>query len=145
MSDFRQLSGQVWASPQIDESDIAEAKALGFCAILSNRPDGEAPGQPATGALAELAQQAGLTFHSIPITHAGFSQPQVDAMANLLRETDGKLLAFCRSGTRSTLLWALASASMGESPDDLATAAAAAGYDLAPVRPAMEMLANRED
>jgi uncharacterized protein (TIGR01244 family) len=77
------------------------------------------------------------------VTHAGFSGSQVDAMAAILADAPRPLLAYCRSGTRSTLLWALAEAQRGSDPDALADAAAAAGYDLAPVRLAMDALAAR--
>jgi len=79
---------------------------------------------------------------AIPVTHAGFSEPQVKAMVAALASTDRPVLAYCRSGTRSTLLWALAEASRGESPQALAEAAARAGYDVGPVRALMDMLAG---
>ena len=82
-----------------------------------------------------------MDFCSIPITHAGFSEGQVSAMRTALDAREGPVLAYCRSGTRSTLLWALAEASKGRSPDELTEVAAQAGYDLAPVLAMMDMLA----
>ena len=141
MSDFRQLSATVWASPQITAEDVAEAAARGFALIVNNRPDGEVPDQPASAAISAAAAAAGLGYRAIPINHAGFSGDQVQEMAALLADAPGKVLAYCRSGTRSTLLWALARAAAGDDPAALADAAAAAGYDLGPVRPAMDQLA----
>jgi uncharacterized protein (TIGR01244 family) len=143
MTDFRQLSAQVWASPQISPSEVKEAAARGFAAIVNNRPDGEADGQPTGAEIEAAAHAAGLAYHAIPITHAGFSEAQALAMAELLASAAGPILAFCRSGTRSTLLWALARASAGDEPAALGEAAAAAGYDLAPISPALDALAAR--
>jgi uncharacterized protein (TIGR01244 family) len=81
---------------------------------------------------------------AIPVTHAGFSEAQVKAMAEALAGTQGGVLAYCRSGTRSTLLWALAEASRGADPEALSRQAARAGYDIGPVRALCDMLASGE-
>ena len=84
-----------------------------------------------------------MDYLSIPVTHAGFSEVQVKAMAEALAGAQGPVLAYCRSGTRSTLLWSLAEASRGRDVDAIAAAAACGGYDVAPIRELMEMLAAR--
>ncbi|HEX9807239.1 MAG TPA: TIGR01244 family sulfur transferase, partial [Alteraurantiacibacter sp.] len=89
------------------------------------------------------AREAGIGYHAIPVTHAGFSEAQIDAMAEILAEADGTVLAYCRTGTRSTLLWSLAQAKAGHDPGEVAAAAAKAGYDVSPVRPLMDMLIAR--
>lgn len=142
MSDFRKISDSVWASPQISLDDVAAASELGVTLIVNNRPDGESDDQIPGADIAAAAKAAGLAYVAIPITHAGFSESQVEEMVLALDQAEqGRVLAYCRSGTRSTLLWALAQASLGASPEEVATAAAAAGYDIAPVRPAVDMLA----
>lgn len=141
MSDFRRLSDKVLASPQIGLDDIAAAKAEGVTLVINNRPEGEAADQTPGSDIEAAARAAGLDYCAIPITHAGFSEPQVKAMVEALAGTDGKVLAYCRSGTRSCLLWALAQALQGKDPDAAAKAAADAGYDVAPVREAMDALA----
>lgn len=144
MSDFRRLTETIMASPQIGVDDVAAAKALGVTLLINNRPEGESEDQVPGAAIEAAARDAGLAYIAIPITHAGFSQPQVDAMrAALDSAAGGKVLAYCRSGTRSTLLWALAQSARGDDPEELADIAAAAGYDVAPVRPAMDALAAR--
>lgn len=143
MSDFRRLSATMLASPQITAEDVAAAKAAGVTLIVNNRPDGEDPFAPQGAEIAEAAAAAGLAYTAIPIGHAGFSEPQVDAMIAALEQAQGPVLAYCRSGTRSTLLWALAQAKLGASPDAIAEAAAQAGYDIGPVRPMVDMLAAR--
>lgn len=141
MSDFRKLDEGMLASPQIGLADVRTASEMGVSLIVNNRPEGEAPDQTPGAEIEAAARAAGIDYRAIPITHAGFSEVQVEAMAEALREAAGPVLAYCRSGTRSTLLWALAEASRGRSPDELAHAAAAAGYDVGPVRPTMDMLA----
>lgn len=142
---FRQLSPQVYASPQIGLDDVAEAARLGVGLIVNNRPEGESDDQVPGDAIEAAAHAAGMAYIAIPVTHAGFSEAQVKAMAAALASTDAPILAYCRSGTRSTLLWALARASAGASPAELAEAAAAAGYDLGPIRALLDMLAAQRD
>lgn len=143
MTTFRQLTDNVFASPQIELADIAIAKEIGVSLIINNRPDGEDPSAPQGDAIEASASNAGIAYMALPIGHSGFSEPQVDQMAHALAGNDGKILAYCRSGTRSTLLWALAQAKMGEAPEDIVRAAMAAGYDVSPVKPMIDMLAAR--
>ena len=145
MSNFRRLSDTMLASPQISPEDVEAAKELGVSLIICNRPDDEDAGQPAAAEIERLASEAGIAFVWIPVTSAGFSQPQVQAMRDALDSAEGNVLGYCRSGTRSTLLWSLAQASKGEDPEELAQAARDAGYDVSPVRPAMDMLAGQTD
>ena len=142
MSDFRALSEKVLASPQISLADIGLAKDQGVTLIINNRPDGEDASAPQSADVAGAAESAGLSYLAIPISHSGFSQVQVDEMSTALENAQGKVLAYCRSGTRSTLLWALAQAKGGAPPDTIAHAAAAAGYDVTPVRPMLDMLSS---
>ncbi|QIG54395.1 TIGR01244 family phosphatase [Altererythrobacter sp. BO-6] len=141
MTDFRELSPTMLASPQIQLDDIAEAANAGVTLVINNRPDGEAPEEPQGAEIEAAVRAAGMDYLAIPIGHSGFSEPQVAAMQAALSSTDGKVLGYCRSGTRSTLLWSLAQARAGHNPDEIAAAARNAGYDVSPVRPAMDMLA----
>ena len=138
---FKQVTPNLLVAGQITPEAVAEAAARGVTTIINNRPDDESEGQPAGEAIAAAAREAGIAYHAIPVTHAGFSLNQVNAMAEALAGADGPVLAFCRSGTRSTLLWALARAKAGERPDALAEQAAAAGYDLSPIRHSLDALA----
>lgn len=141
MSDFRQLSETFLASPQITVGDVAEAAERGVTLIVNNRPDGEAPDQTPGAEIEAAAKATGLDYIAIPVTSAGFSEPQVQALREAVAASGGNVLGYCRSGTRSTLLWSLLQASEGEAPDDIAQAALAAGYDVSPIRPAMEAFA----
>lgn len=140
---FRKLDDRTFASPQITPDQVAEAAALGVALIVNNRPDGEDATQAEGAAIERAAAQAGLDYVAIPVDHSGFSIQQVDAMAGALERASGPVLAYCRSGTRSTFLWALARAKGGAEPHELSGQAAMAGYDLAPIRPLLEALARR--
>lgn len=138
---FRKLNDLVFVSPQINLAEVTEAAAQGIAMIVNNRPEGESDDQVSGPEIEAAAKAAGMGYVAIPVTHAGWSEGQVRAMASALNGADGPVLAYCRSGTRSTLLWALAEASIGKSPHALAAAAAQAGYDLSPIRAMMDMLA----
>jgi uncharacterized protein (TIGR01244 family) len=140
MTGFRKLTDELYVSPQITAADIAAAKAAGIAMVINNRPDDEEPDQPSGETIAAHAAAAGMAYRAIPVTHSGFGQGQVDAMAEALNAADGPVLAYCRSGTRSTLLWALAAAKQGESPAVISSRAAAAGYDVSSIRQLIDML-----
>lgn len=133
----------MFASPQIGLDDVERARSEGVRLIINNRPDGEAPEEPQGADIEAAAQAGGIGYLAIPVSHAGFSLDQVDAMANAISLADGPVLAYCRSGTRSTLLWAMAQAKLGMDPEAIAAAAAGAGYDISPVRPTVDMLASQ--
>lgn len=138
---FRQLAPGVFASPQIGVAEVAAAARQGIGLIINNRPEHESDDQTPGAEIEAAAQAAGIGYVAIPITHAGFSRPQIAAMEAALAGARAGVLAYCRSGTRSTLLWALAEAARGADPAALAAAARAAGYDLAPVAAMLDMLA----
>ncbi len=143
MSDFKPIAGGFLAAGQIEPADIAQAKQAGVVAVVNNRPDGEVPDQPPGEAIRAAADEAGLAYTAIPIGPNGFGLEDVEALASVLDTADGPVLGFCRTGTRSTLLWALVQAHKGRDLDEVAGEAAEAGYDVSPVRPAMEQLAAR--
>jgi uncharacterized protein (TIGR01244 family) len=117
---------------QLKPADIPSVGASGIRLVVNNRPDGEEPGQPTSAEIESAARAAGLDYRHIPIA-GGFPAAQVEAMAEALEQ--GPALAFCRSGTRSTYLWALARCSRGADPEALVRRAAEAGYDLRPLIP----------
>lgn len=143
MADIRRINDQVWVAPQIDPADVTELARQGFVAVINNRPDDEDAGQPSGESVRAVAETLGLAYHAIPVTQAGFSANQVEAMRDALDAADGPVLAYCRSGTRSTNLWALAQASKGESPEGLIEQAAGAGYNLTGIRPLLDQLSGR--
>ncbi|MED5207078.1 MAG: TIGR01244 family sulfur transferase, partial [Pseudomonadota bacterium] len=107
MSEFRKLSDDFYASPQITPKEVSEAAAMGIALVINNRPDGEAPDQPAGADIEAATRAAGMDYLAIPIGSAGFSEPQVEKLQEALAASQGPVLGYCRSGTRSTLLWSL--------------------------------------
>jgi uncharacterized protein (TIGR01244 family) len=142
MADVRRLSDMFAAAPQIMPDDIGELAAAGFRHIVNNRPDSEVPPDLAGASIEAAARAAGLGYVAIPVDHAGLSPAQVEALCTLLDGGDGPVLGYCRSGTRSTMLWALAEAARGGDPDAIVRAAAEAGYDLRTLLPALEQRAQ---
>ena len=132
---FRTLDDSISVFGQIEPEDVEAAKEQGFTLLINNRPDNEQPGQTAGAAIEAAARAAGLGYVAIPVDHSGFAEWQVAAMADALEKADGPVLAFCRSGTRSTFLWALARHRLGDEGEGLIAKAAGAGYDLSAIRP----------
>lgn len=141
-STLRRIDEGFAVASQIAPEDLAELKVRGYALVINNRPDGEEPGQPSSAQIAAAAQAAGLDYRAIPVA-GGFPPEQIRQMADAIADATGDVFAFCRTGTRSTLLWSLAQASRGCDPEQLAAAAAAAGYDIAPVRASLDALATR--
>jgi uncharacterized protein (TIGR01244 family) len=142
MTTLRTIDASIAVAPQIAPDAIAELAAAGFTDIINNRPDGEDFGQPDGDEIAAAAAAAGMTYTAIPVTQAGFSHPQIDAMEAVLDKAKGPVLAYCRSGTRSCNLWALAAVKAGAHPDAVMAKAAAAGYDLTGLRPLLDALST---
>ena len=109
--------------------------------MVCNRPDDEDAGQPNTAAMRVAAEAAGLRYVHIPVDAAGIGEPQIAAMA--LELGGGRLLAYCRSGTRSTNLWALAAATRGEDAEAIAAAAARGGYNVSGMLPVLRGLSAK--
>lgn len=139
MIDLRRLDDTAAVAPQIAPEDIPAIAAAGFATIVNNRPDGEEPGQPHGDAIRAAAEAAGLRYVAIPFAGGPLTPQLLAAMADALEHAP--VLAFCRSGTRSCNLWALAGALRGGDPATMVAQAADAGYDLSGLRPSLEQLA----
>lgn len=125
---IRRVDDSFWVAPQIGVDDIASLPALGVRVIVNNRPDDEEPGQIPGAALEAAALAAGLIYVAAPVS-GGPSQAAVEAMSEALAQ--GPVLAFCRSGTRSMLVWSLSQLTSGaRSRDDVLALARNAGFDL---------------
>ena len=127
--DLRKITDDFSVSPQIECEDVAAIAAAGFRSILCNRPDGEEFGQCAYDAVAEAAQAAGLAVRSVPIVSGMLSEADLAAFRAALDELPKPILAYCRSGTRCTMLWSMTSFDdLGA--DEIVKATSAAGYDM---------------
>lgn len=132
--DIRPLTDTLSVSPQITPSDLAELAAKGFRTVINNRPDGEEPGQPASAVMAQAAAAAGLEYRYIPVVPGQLQDALVDGFAEALTDLPGPTLAYCRTGTRSTTLWAL-QAARRQPADAVLARARGAGYDLSALAP----------
>ena len=140
---FRRLAEGYWVAPQITAGDVNEAAAMGVALIVNNRPDGEEPGQPSGASIEEAARVAGIDYVSIPFVRANVTDAQVAELEAAVANAKGPILAYCRSGTRSTAIRALALAKAGRNIADVIDEAADAGYDLSSLRPRLEAMAAR--
>lgn len=127
--DQRKITEQYSVAPQISLQDIGEIAAMGFTTLVCNRPDAEDPGQPGVAEIAAEAKKHHLDFHHIPTSSGAFNDSVVAQHKAVLEQSRGPVFAYCRSGTRCTILWALANAGV-LSASEIIGQAAQAGYDI---------------
>ena len=141
--DIRPLTPTYAVSPQISPEDLPLIAEAGFSAVICNRPDAENPPEWHAAAMAEAAQAAGLQFHNLPLTHQTMTPENAARQRDLIDAATGPVLAYCASGTRSSVIWSLGQAGH-LSTDEILAATAQAGYQLDQLRPALDaMAANR--
>jgi uncharacterized protein (TIGR01244 family) len=116
---------------RLDRADIDRLARAGVRTIINNRPDGEDAGQLAAADARRLAEAQGIVYHHIPVTAVTLSRADVDAFAAALRDAPAPVVAHCRSGTRSALLWALVRMREGANALSLIAEAAQHGIDIA--------------
>ncbi|MAS06226.1 MAG: TIGR01244 family phosphatase [Ahrensia sp.] len=127
---MRQLDEKLAVSPQIAPADIAEVARRGFRTLICNRPDGEEMTQPQFAEIEAAARAAGMETVFLPVTSATMSVEDARRFAEAVEESNGPAFAYCRSGTRCTMLWTIAGILGGKPKDELREAAARAGYDM---------------
>lgn len=135
MQPLKQLTLDLAVTGQIEAGDLPALAAAGYRMMIVNRPDGEDPGQPSFAAMAAAARAAGLDARHIPIATASGATEQDAAAFNAARaEAGGKVIAYCRTGNRCAVLWALGQKGLRDG-DAIVADAAAAGCDLSAIRP----------
>jgi len=127
--DIRRLSGDFSVSPQIELDEVQAIKDAGFQSIICNRPDGEDAGQDMFVDICNKAEKLGLRCISIPMVNTADTQSQLIETRNALTDLPKPVLAYCRSGTRCTVLWALLQMDQMQ-PDTILAATSAAGYNM---------------
>ncbi len=132
--EVRKLTGELAVAGQITASDVQTLAAEGIRGIVCNRPDGEAPGQTPYTAIEKAAAEHGITIVYQPVSPAGISDSDAAAFGKIVSELPKPALAYCRSGTRCTVLWGLSQAGK-LAPEEIVATAAKAGYDLMPFLP----------
>jgi uncharacterized protein (TIGR01244 family) len=139
--DLRQLTPDLAVSPQILPEDLPALAEAGFRVLINNRPDAEVGPAENDAAMRAAAAAAGMEYHHNPFTPGQITPEMIAAQAAALA-SPGPKVAYCRSGNRSTVLWALSRAGL-EPADGLIQTAAQAGYDISGMRPLIESLASR--
>lgn len=130
---IRQLDDKVIVSGQVAPHEVAGLAAQGVTVLVNNRPDGEEPGQPLASEIEEAAAAAGISYRFVPIIR-GIGPADVEEMQKALRQAEGgKMLAFCRSGTRSALAVGLAQREEGASAEEVQERLISAGFDPGPI------------
>lgn len=127
------LTPGVTAMAQPTLEQIGELAALGYRSIISNRPDGETADQPAWADIAAAAATHGMAAQHIPVTLSRFDAAQVDVFRDALGHLPRPIAAYCRTGTRSALLWALANEA-NLTVDERLAITSQEGFDLEPFR-----------
>ena len=135
------LEPRLAVSAQIAPQDLPAIVDAGYRALICNRPDDEAGDQASAESIAAAAADAGLQFRWIPVLGSAIDQAAIDAFHAALNELPTPILAYCRSGNRCTLLWALAEAAC-RPVHELESRAQAAGYDLSPLRARLRSLSG---
>lgn len=139
--DIRKIDDAISVSPQITAGDVPELARLGFRTLVANRPDYEEPGQPEMAELEQAARDNGMSWVYLPVESGNIQDSDVDAFAPMYEKAEKPVLAFCRSGTRCSVLWALSSARhMPLEP--IIQRAGQAGYDLRGLIPRMQQQAD---
>jgi sulfide:quinone oxidoreductase len=131
---LRRLTNELAVTGQITPGDMPGLAAQGICGIICNRPDGEQPGQPTYAEIEKAAAANGIKTAYLPVVMTAISDENAATFGRLLDELPSPVLAYCRSGMRSSTLWALSQAGMLPA-EDIVEAAAMAGYDLKPLLP----------
>lgn len=141
MAEIVRLDDTVFVAGQIAPADIADIAAHGVRLIVNNRPDGEDPvSQPAAAELEQEAARHGIRFVNIQFPTAQIAPDHTVRLAEILKTETVPMLIFCRTGTRSTMLWAAAQMALGQSFPEVMEKAAQAGYDLRQAAPMIEHL-----
>lgn len=134
--DIRQLTTDFSVSPQIDPADFPAIAAAGFKTVICNRPDMENPPSHQAAQMAEAASAAGVAFEVLEITHQGLTPSHVARHNEIVAKAEGPILAYCASGNRSSIMWALGQA--GKMPaDEIIETGMKAGYNLSGLRGAL--------
>ena len=139
--EIRHLTSHYAVSPQIAPEDVAAIRDAGFTTVINNRPDAEIPTDLHSESMRAAVEAAGLSFIANPVVGGAISMQNLDAQRSAITTAAGPVLAYCASGNRSSIVWALSQA--GTLPtDELIATAARWGYNLEPFRPQIDALAQ---
>jgi len=135
--DIRPITPNYAVSEQITSEDLPIIRDAGFKMVICNRPDVEIPPYLHATEIAKAAEAAGLAFEALPLTHQTMTPENIAKQMTLAEGAGGPVLAYCASGTRCSVIWALSQAGT-QSADSILEQTAKAGYDLSGLRRALE-------
>ncbi|MDG1935797.1 MAG: TIGR01244 family sulfur transferase [Paracoccaceae bacterium] len=130
------LTDSYFVAPQIEVEDIKKIADAGFVKIICNRPDEEVPSDLHSHVMKMAADAVGIEFEILPLTHFTMNPENITKQFEMVAQANGPVLAYCASGTRCTIIWALSEAGKTEA-DDIIRTAMKAGYDIEAMRPAL--------
>lgn len=140
--DVRELTEDYAVGPQIGPEDIPALKQAGFTTVICNRPDSEVAADRQADAIRQAAEAAGMNFVMNPVVHGALTMETVEAQGEAIKAADGRVFAYCASGNRSSIVWALSQAGARDTDEMIAAAARNGYHQLAQFRDQIEALAE---
>ena len=102
------LSPNFATSSQITTDDVSELARLGFKTVVNNRSDQEDTVQPLGADIESAAKKAGMHYIALPVVSGNLSKDDAAKFLEILNSSPVPIVAFCRSGMRSTKLYEIA-------------------------------------
>ena len=130
-------------SPQIEPHQMCDIADKGFVKIICNRPNFEVPPSLSSLAMADLAAKAEIEFHTLELTHETMTPENIFKQRKIFMDASGPVLAYCASGTRCSVIWALGEAMTGTNINYILEKTSAAGYNLSGLETSMRNLSNQ--
>ena len=139
--DIRQITPDFAVAAQIEPDDMATLAAAGFKTVINNRPDDEVPTELHSDIMRIAAEAAGLAYVVNPVVNGAMTMAMVEAQGAACQNSPGPVFAWCRSGTRSSIVWALSQANHMPAPE-ITASLSKAGYDIPGLEAQIESLAQ---
>ncbi|MFY2823931.1 TIGR01244 family sulfur transferase [Ruegeria sp. MALMAid1280] len=142
--EIRPITPRYAVSPQITVEDVPAIAEAGFVKVICNRPNVEVPVNMQSDAIGEAVRAAGLEYEVLELTHQTMTPENVALQRQLAESCGGPVLAYCASGTRCSVIWALGQCDR-MSTDDILDATTKAGYALDNLRPTLDQIRGGAD
>lgn len=139
--EIRPITPRYAVSPQITVKDVPAIAKAGFVKVICNRPNTEVPADMQSDAIGQAVRAAGMEYEVLELTHQTMTPENVARQRDLAESCSGPVLAYCASGTRCSVVWALGQCDR-MSTDDILNATTRAGYALENLRPALDQIRN---
>ena len=137
------IDGNYYVSPQLSPDQMEEIANLGFVSIICNRPDFEVPDSIGSSVIGELANNLGIEFYVLELTPEAMTAENAEKQRSLFQKAKGPVLAYCTSGTRCSLIWAIGEAAQGVDTDSILQKTSQAGFSLQGLEPLLHQFSVR--